>query len=165
MPSTPTGALPRTVERTTSSSLSLPQPQSRCCPICAPTTPIAGFNLSCGVLSSYLAAQSNGEDGIPGLETIALVPCTEMMRSENERGRQPSAGPCPVAQSMLGCWEDMLWKKCSDCAFRLDNTTREDSGTDDFSDKEDEGELRANEAQNQADAWCISRVVGGIDRE
>jgi hypothetical protein len=56
------------------------------------------------------------------------------------------------------------WKKCSDCAFRLNNTTGEDSGTDPFGNKNDEGELRSNKTQDQADTWCISRVVGATQR-
>jgi hypothetical protein len=93
------------------------------------------------------------------------VPCAEIARCENERGRQLSADPYPAAQSTLECSEDVSWKECPDHAFRLNNAAGEDSGTDDFSDKEDEGELRANEAQDQADAWCISRVVGATNRD
>jgi hypothetical protein len=93
------------------------------------------------------------------------MPCAEMTRHENERGCQLSTGLRLAAQSTLGCWKDVWWEECSDCAFRLNNTTGENRGKDPFGDKDDEGELRANKAQDQADAWCISRVVGAIERE
>jgi hypothetical protein len=74
------------------------------------------------------------------------MPCAEMTRHENERGCQLSTGLRSAAQSTLGCSEDVWWKECSDCAFRLNTTTREDSGKDPFGDKDDEGELRSNKA-------------------